>query len=84
MTNERINPLKLAIGLLIDYFRWSQLTPMITVWGFGLLMLTALQAWGVLALVSAWCLTVAHALGRLGRAVEHSGLGEPRRQDGLI
>jgi hypothetical protein len=42
MTNERINPLKLAIGLVIEYFRWSQLTPMITFWAFGLLMLAAL------------------------------------------
>ena len=46
MTTESLgsstNPLKLGVSLVIGYFRWSQLTPMIVVWGFGLLMLAAM------------------------------------------
>ena len=40
--NNTINPLKLGISLVIDYFRWSQLTPMLVLWGGGLLMLAAM------------------------------------------
>ena len=32
------HPLKIVGSLLIDYFRWSQLAPMITMWFFALLM----------------------------------------------
>lgn len=32
------HPLQLIGSLVIDYFRWSQLAPMITVWFFALLM----------------------------------------------
>jgi hypothetical protein len=42
MKRESLNPIKIGISLVIDYFRWSQLTPMITLWSFGLLMLAAL------------------------------------------
>lgn len=42
MQDARLNPLKLAPVLVIDYFRWSQLTPMIAFWGFSLLMLAAM------------------------------------------
>lgn len=37
--NESIKPLLL---LVLDYIRWTQLTPMLIVWGFALLMLMAL------------------------------------------
>ena len=37
MKNET-HPLQFIGTLLIDYFRWSQLAPMITVWFFALLM----------------------------------------------
>jgi len=40
--NSTINPLKLGISLVIDYFRWSQLSPMIVLWGGGLLFLAAM------------------------------------------
>lgn len=42
MTQSRIHPLRIAASLVIDYLRWTQLTPMITVWGFGILMLGAM------------------------------------------
>ena len=42
MPTARFNPIKFVISLVIDYFRWTQLAPMVTVWGFGLLMLVAL------------------------------------------
>jgi len=42
MTTEKFNPIKIIITLVIDYFRWTQLVPMLTIWGFGLLMLVAL------------------------------------------
>lgn len=42
MATERLNPIKSIVTLVIDYFRWTQLAPMVTVWGFGLLMLMAL------------------------------------------
>jgi len=34
--------LKLLLSLVLDYFRWTQLTPMIITWSFALLMLTAM------------------------------------------
>jgi len=37
MKNET-HPLQIIGSLLIDYFRWSQLVPMITVWFFALFM----------------------------------------------
>ena len=33
---------RLLVGLAIDYFRWTQLVPMITVWAFLLLMIGAM------------------------------------------
>jgi len=33
------HPLQLAASLVIDYFRWSQLAPMITMWLFAMLMI---------------------------------------------
>lgn len=42
MSTQGTNPIKLIATLVIDYLRWTQLTPMLTVWGFGLLMLAAL------------------------------------------
>lgn len=36
--NKKIHPLQLIGSLLIDYFRWTQLVPMITLWSFALLM----------------------------------------------
>lgn len=34
--------LKLLLSLGLDYFRWTQLTPMLAAWGFALLMLAVL------------------------------------------
>jgi len=34
--------LKSILSLILGYLRWTQLTPMILIWGFGLLMLLAL------------------------------------------
>lgn len=42
MPAERINLFKTAITLVIDYFRWTQLTPLVIVWAFGIVMLAAL------------------------------------------
>ena len=40
--NKKPNPLQIIAALLIDFFRWSQLTPMILMWAFMLGMLLAL------------------------------------------
>jgi hypothetical protein len=40
--NKKPNPLQMIAALLIDFFRWSQLTPMILMWAFMLGMLFAL------------------------------------------
>ena len=40
--STRINPLKLVIGLGLDYLRWTQLAPLITVWLFALAMVAAI------------------------------------------
>jgi len=37
--NSRNIELKMLLSLGLDYFRWTQLTPMIFTWGFALLML---------------------------------------------
>lgn len=42
MTAEGTNPLKLIVTLAIDYVRWTQLAPLITLWAFGIAMLAAL------------------------------------------
>lgn len=36
------NPIYLVASLLIDYVRWTQLTPLVTMWFFALLMLVAM------------------------------------------
>lgn len=36
---DKTHPLQLVISLVIDYIRWSQLAPMITVWFFAVLMI---------------------------------------------
>lgn len=41
-TDSSTNLPKLGVSLVIGYFRWSQLSPMIVVWGFGLLMWAAM------------------------------------------
>ena len=87
MRNTSIE-LKMLLSLGLDYFRWTQLTPMLFTWGFALLMLGgfilnyfavpenfngAMAGWmfqfSLIALlvfvVSAYSLSVSHALGRL-------------------
>jgi len=44
--NKQPNPLQLLATLVIDFFRWSQLTPMILLWAFMLAMLLALLVVG--------------------------------------
>jgi uncharacterized membrane protein YdcZ (DUF606 family) len=44
--NKQPNPLQLLAALVIDFFRWSQLTPMILLWAFMLAMLLALLVVG--------------------------------------
>lgn len=39
---SRINPLKIVIGLGLDYLRWTQLAPLITAWLFALAMLAVI------------------------------------------
>ena len=34
--------LKLLLSWMLGYMRWTQLTPMLLLWGFGLLMVLAL------------------------------------------
>lgn len=55
------HPVQQLGSLIIDYFRWSQLVPMIKIMVF---------------LVSAWCLSIAHALGLLNRQVADTRLSE--------
>ena len=59
--NRTTHPLQIIGSLVIDYFRWSQLTPMITVWCFSLLTLLVMlivnhqeQAWDSLESVAIW------------------------------
>jgi len=40
--NYRNQELKMLLSLALDYFRWTQLTPMIFTWGFALLLLAML------------------------------------------
>ena len=40
--SESTGPLQLGVSFLIDYIRWTQLTPMIVLWGFFLFMLVAM------------------------------------------
>ena len=39
MAGEKINPLKLIATLAIDYLRWAALSPLVTIWAFGVAML---------------------------------------------
>ena len=39
---NQLNPLQILGSLVIDYFRWTQLTPMVLMWAFMLAMLFAL------------------------------------------
>lgn len=39
---EGPNLLKLTATLAIDYWRWTQLSPLVTIWAFGIAMLAAL------------------------------------------
>jgi len=55
------HPLQTVGSLVIDYFRWSQLTPMITVWFFSVMAVLLLlfvnheeQAWDGLESVAIW------------------------------
>jgi len=59
--NNHPHPLQLVGSLVIDYFRWSQLTPMITMWFFALLMVFLLffvnhqeQTWDSVGSVAEW------------------------------
>lgn len=42
MAGEKINPLKLGATLAIDYLRWAGLSPLVTIWAFGIAMLAAM------------------------------------------
>ena len=42
MSTAAVSVPRLLVGLAIDYFRWTQLVPMITVWAFLLLMIGAM------------------------------------------
>jgi len=55
------HPLQIFGSLLIDYFRWSQLAPMITMWFFALLMVFVLffvnhqdETWDSIGGVAEW------------------------------
>jgi len=55
------NLLKLTATLAIDYLRWTQLAPLITIWAFGLAMLAAMlfitfeeQSWDALGSLLEW------------------------------
>jgi len=39
---ENTNPLKLIVTLAIDYMRWTQLSPLVMLWAFGIGMLAAM------------------------------------------
>lgn len=60
-TAERTNLLKPIVTLVIDYVRWTQLAPLVTVWAFALAMLAAMlvanyedQTWDTLGAVFQW------------------------------
>ena len=40
--NVQTKPLQLLAAMVIDFFRWSQLAPMVIMWGFMLVLLLAL------------------------------------------
>jgi hypothetical protein len=55
------NPFKFAAILGIDYLRWTQLTPLVTIWAFGIAMLAAMlfinfeeQSWDALGSLLEW------------------------------
>jgi magnesium-transporting ATPase (P-type) len=59
--NDSPHPLQIAGSLLIDFFRWSQLAPMITLWFFALVAVAMLlfvnhqeQAWDGIESVTEW------------------------------
>ncbi|MGK2927275.1 MAG: hypothetical protein ACSLE2_16790 [Lysobacterales bacterium] len=61
MTAEGTNPLKLIVTLAIDYARWTQLSPLVTLWAFGIGMLAAMlfvnyqvQSWDALGSLFQW------------------------------
>lgn len=61
MTAEGTNPLKLIVMLAIDYVRWTQLSPLVTIWAFGIAMLAAMlfvnyeeQSWDALGSLFQW------------------------------
>ena len=58
---EGPNLLKLTATLAIDYLRWTQLAPLITIWAFGIAMLAAMlfvnfeeQSWDALGSLFEW------------------------------
>jgi hypothetical protein len=58
---EGPNLLKLTATLAIDYLRWTQLAPLITIWAFGIAMLAAMlfvnfeeQSWDALGSLLKW------------------------------
>lgn len=58
---EGPNLLKLTATLAIDYLRWTQLSPLITIWAFGIAMLAAMlfinfeeQSWDALGSLLEW------------------------------
>jgi hypothetical protein len=55
------NPFKFAVTLAIDYLRWTQLSPLVTIWAFGIAMLAAMlfinfeeQSWDTLGSLLEW------------------------------
>lgn len=61
MAAEASNPLKLAVTLAIDYVRWTQLSPLVTIWAFALAMLAVMlfvnneeQGWDLVSSLTHW------------------------------